>query len=335
MRKYLRSSTASIGFFVLFLLTGCKKEVAEPTSINPQEEEAISENFSGKFGRNSCRLKTLDWATVGIWQFHYNEKGLADQWIINYGPDLPLHTNAMIYDNQNRLIQSNEVYFGSNYEYRFYYIGKRLTRLTRTNIDFPDDATDFTFTYNWKGQNTRQDDNIHDQHVLMYYDAIGNCTQTDLYFGSDLIFSDLYTYNKPVRNPKSQIPGVDVGFPFYGTGGITDKWWFTSNKTIIYDNGNPILFNDYDPFKTRIKSGNKHLPITASYFDRVTESTVDITFDYDNCRRSQYWEYDGNSHDNKTADNDKIYEYTPSLWVRGSSKSIMEQIQKLKHQHKK
>jgi hypothetical protein len=102
----------------------------------------------------------------------------------------------------------------------------------------------------------------------MYYDAIGNCTRTDVYFGSDLIFSDNYTFNIPVANAKSHIPGVETGFPFYGHRRPYRQWWFSSNKTIIYENGNPILFNDYDAPRTVVNTGNRNLPGSASYYDR-------------------------------------------------------------------
>ena len=330
MKKNAFILTISLLLGVLFF-TGCQKEINESLE-GKSGDAAASENTSNKNQENSCRLINLDWPTIGIWQFHYNDKGLADQWIIDYGFGLPLHTNTMTYDENNRLIQSNEDFFGVDYVYQFYYAGKRLTRLTRTNVDFPDDVLDFQYTYDSKGQNTRQDDHNTDTHVLMYYDALGNCTRTDIYFGNDLYYSDNYTFYAPVRNPRQNIPGVEFGFPFYGTGGISDKWWFTSNKTIIYDNGTPFLFNDYDPNQTTINTGSNNFPGTASYYDRFTEGSIVITFDYDNCGGESVETNNRYSQGNRSIESNKT---TRPLLGRASAKSIKEQIQKLREQSKR
>lgn len=330
MRKYFINA-ATILVLSMILFAGCKKEVTDPGTINSEEENATLENNRNE--KNSCRLINLNWHAAGVWQFHYNDKGLADQWIIDF--DFGTIKETIYYDNHERLIRAEEDFFGvANYVYTFYYSGKHLTRITRANVDLPEDASDFTLAYNWKGQIIRQDDNILDQHVLMSYDAIGNCTRTDIYFGSDLVFSDIYTFNKPVRNPKQNIPGVDIGFPFYGTGGITDKWWFTSNKTIDAFAGTPTLVNDYDPSKTTIETGNNHLPFAASYYDRVSQSIVDISFDYENCGQNHHSGYDGNGHANKSPGYNDASDHKPSLMLRGSTNSILEQVQRRRDQKK-
>jgi hypothetical protein len=282
----------------LLVITGCQKQINEPPSSLPESTDAEQQARSrNDHGENNCRLVTLDWPTVGKWQLRYNRKGLADQWTIDYGSGSPLHTNAMTYDRNNRLVKSIENYFGSVYEYRFYYSHDRLTRVTRINVDIPEDATDFRYTYNRKGQNIRQDDDTHDQHVFMYYDALGNCTKTDIYLGTDLWYSDNYTFNASVKNPRSNIPGVETGFPFYGTGGLSDKRWFTSNRTVIYEaDGTPFVYNDYDPSRTVIRTNNSNLPTSARYYDRVSESSLTITLDYDNCGRGGGHGHDGGGH---------------------------------------
>jgi len=330
MRKHL-IITACILSVNMFVISSCKKETTEPLSVSEQED-IVSGRLANKNIENSCRLANFDWPGFGTWRFHYNDKGLADQWTIDFGFG-NIVEETMYYDENNRLIRAEEDFFGANYIYHFYYAGKRLSRLTRTNVDFPEDAFDFTYTYNSNGQNTRQDDNIHDQHVLMYYDPIGNCTRTDIYFGSDLWFSDIYTFNIPSRNPKLNIPGVETGFPFYGTANVPDKWWFSSNKGILYDNGNPIVLNDYDPALTTLNTGNHNFPGSASYYDRVTESNVNLSFDYENCAgvagRIQNRQRQVN-----TKERNNPTQYDPPQLLRSSSKSIKERVLKLREQYK-
>jgi len=276
--------SANASFLTLMLATvligSCKKELNTPTA---QTAEILGVSNHANV-ESKCRLVFLDWPTSSTWQFHYNEKGLADQWIIDYGFGSPLHINEMTYDDQNRMIQSKEVYFGGNYVIDFFYENNRVSRLRRASADFPDAMQDFIYTYNAKGENIRQDDNVNDIHVLMFYDAMGNCTTTDLYFGDLLAYSDNYTFEQSTRNPELNIPGVTIGFPFYGGSFISNKRWFTSNRTVILPNG---TFNEYDPAQTEINEGSHHFPLTANYYDLISQARINMTFDYENCNGSK------------------------------------------------
>ncbi len=318
-----------IGSFLLaaLFIAGCQKETMETKETTDNNTLDLSANNPRP---NGCRMTVNDWPTAAKFEFHYNAKGLADEWITDYGFGSPLHTNEMTYDNNNRLIQSKEFYFGSNYIYHFFYTGKLLTRLTRINIDNPADAVDFLYTYNNKGQNTRQDDDVSDQHVLMTYDNMGNCTRTDLYFGKDLVFSDIYSFSVPARNPRAAVPGVETGFIAYGTAGFDDKWQFSSNRTEFYDNGTLFLFNDYDPAQTTINTGNHNYPISATYYDRVTEAPITISFAYENCNGNGSIAKVGNPQGNTNIGIKNTIRQKRPLLIRGSQKSIKDQIQRMK-----
>jgi hypothetical protein len=241
----------------------------------------------------------------------------------------------MTYDNNNRLIRSDENYLGTNYVYQFYYTGNKLTRLTFTNIDNPAVIFDLSFTYNSKGQNTRQDDDISDWHVLMTYDDMGNCTRSDLYFGTQLQVSDNYTFDYPARNPYAAIPGVSHTFPFWGGNIIRNKRWFSSNRKEIYDNGTMYLINDYDPAKTTIVTGNHDFPTSATYYDRVAEDNFTNTFDYENCNGSGSNAKAGSSQTNINPGSKTSIKSTKPFLKMGSQKSIKEQLQKMVQQLKK
>src|SRR5262245_27152816 len=136
MRKHLIIA-GNILLLTLLVTTGCKKEVSESGPVDSQAENATTGSLANKNPESSCRLKTFDWPGFGTWRFHYNDKCLADHWTIDYGYGAVEET--MFYDNNNRLIRAEEDFFGAgNYIYLFYYTGKRLTRQTRTNVDFPE-----------------------------------------------------------------------------------------------------------------------------------------------------------------------------------------------------
>jgi len=322
--------------FSLAIGMGCQKEVTESTAKDESEDVAAAGNTESSYNKeNSCRLVSLDWSAggAGLWQFHYNEKGLADQWTIDYG--YGIIEEKMYYDRDGRLIKADENYFGSNYVYRFYYTGRRLTRLTRTGVEFPDDVQDFLFTYNKKGQVIRQDDDNLDAHVLMDYDHMGNCTRTDLYFGSDLFYSDNYTFEKSIKNPFLNVPGIEIGFLAYGGTYVSNKRWFTSNRTVIADNGVPVVYNDYDPSKTIPNTGRHNLPLSVNYYDRISDTSLDILFDYDNCDGRSGHQHHQHSQANKNMQaNSGIPQIHPVL-SRGSLKSLKEQADQLRRQQLK
>ena len=80
-------NTISLALFTVFLFVSCQKEIKESPAINTSKDGAVTLEIANKEEKNSCRLVSLDWSAggAGLWQFHYNEKGLADQWKIDYG----------------------------------------------------------------------------------------------------------------------------------------------------------------------------------------------------------------------------------------------------------
>ncbi len=311
--------------FSLLLFSGCRKETTEATA----SEKATASNLasSDNLHFNKCRLAYLDWPNFYTWKFHYNEKGLADDWIIDFGDGFPRH-HTMEYDKKNRLIKSHEHYNNTIYTYHFTYTVNRLTKVTWSNNTI-DEKGEILFAYNRKGQMIRQDAIPNDVHVRMFYDPIGNLTRSDIYLGSELYLSDLYRFDNSVRNPCLTISGVDYPFAFLG-GGLWNKQWFTSNRTIIYDNGSRFLLVDYDPSKTIIKAGYQHYPIAASYYDNATEGPAIFTFKYENCNGNGDVASAKFSQDKRAATNKNRNALRPLLY--SSQKQIKEQIKQLRKQ---
>lgn len=310
----------------LFVCAGCTKELKE-IDINKNGVD----NAFDRLHKDGCNLVTFDWVGASKWTFHYNEKGLADKWVIDYGDGFP-EIETMIYNRDNRLIQANQSYHGVDYVVSFIYTHNRVTQLIWTLVGSSDAPDVINLTYNYKGQMTRQDDVTFDTHTLMYYDLLGNTTRTDIYFGTDPYFSDIYTFDKPVRNALLLVPGIPFGFPFYGTANFLNSRWFTSNTGVAYDNGTPIIVNDYDPSKTVFKTGLFDFPRSVTFYDNITQAPA-----YNNLMYS----CDGNgdiadetfpqSNSNMLTAKQPVH-MGPMPLLRGSIQSIKNQIQKLREQ---
>jgi len=324
MKKNLLLPISTLLLTLVFFYS-CQKDLK--TNSDYPAQAAAKEN-----SKSECRLSYHDWPTAASFQFHYNANGLADEWIMDFG--YGTITETMTYDNNGRLIHAYEDFFGEPYEYDLVYSGRTLTHITRSPVNFPDFASTMELTYNSKGENIRQDDNVNDVHVIMEYDVMGNCTKTSLYFGTDLYYVDEYTFSLPARNPRAAVPGVNIGFPFYGTAGFTDKWTFSSNRTTIYDAGVPFLFNDYDPAQTTMNTGNHNYPVSADYYDIVTDANYILTYEYENCNGNSGITKIGNQR-NSNVNSNKVVKELPIQLLRGSAKSIKEKIDALRKQHRR
>ncbi|MFI5188018.1 MAG: hypothetical protein ACHQF0_14905 [Chitinophagales bacterium] len=211
MKKNLTITTGII-LIMLVLFTRCKKNAAPVSGENNSESAGIDNFFN-----NGCRLVHHEWQGAFIWDFQYNNKGLAYKWTIDIGDGFP-QTYTMKYDRFNRLIkdydtvENTAVYIDS-----YIYSGNRITEDKWTSGDGSSNG-DIVFTYNNRGQIAKTDDNINDIHSVLSYDRFGNCTQENLYYGSDLYFSDNYTFNVPIENPWRTIHGIDFAFPYTGVG---------------------------------------------------------------------------------------------------------------------
>lgn len=282
---------------------------------------------------NECRLTYWEWESQGIQTFHYNDKGLADRWTVDYGEG-SLITNAMRYDEKNRLTGSREDYFGSPYEYTFTYSGHLLTGIKRAGVENPADAQNWELTYNSLGQNISQYDEITDAHVRNYFDEMGNTKRTEIYFGDELWFSISYTFILPARNPHLNVPGIKIGFAFYGGTYFSDKRILTSNKTSIYDQGVEYVLDDYDPSKTIVQTGNHNFPYAVDYYDRISGTSIGMTYDYENCN-GKTGTQNAVAGRNPGFKSNRNFQPNSTLLLRGDPKQIKQRIGNLIKQIKK
>jgi hypothetical protein len=141
---------------------------------------------------------------------------------------------------------------------------------------------DIHYTYNYKGQMIKEDDDINEYHSRFYYDNKGFNTKTEFFIGTDLIYVSLLKFDIPNRNPYLAVNGVNYGFPSFSWP-LFDKRFNSAGTTILYDEGSPVVIWDDDPAQTVMQTGAAHYLNNAHYYEKVSETPYDITFTYQNC----------------------------------------------------
>ena len=309
-------------------LTSCKKESTQ-VSLPAENANQIDDLQVGN--NSSCKLTHNAWSYFFTWDFHYNNKGLADEWKID-GYSW-VENFKMKYDKFNKLTEATcyDAYDNLILTTSFTYSGNRVIKQTWVDI-LTGTSTEILFSYNNKGQIVREDGSD-DTHQLQTYDNMGNCTRSDYYIGSDLYFSDIYEFNSPVRNPLLTVSGVDFLFPYSGVG-YFNKLWFTRNLSIIYDGeGNAFVINDLGASKKDFNVGYQHFPISVHYYDEASASPLDFSFGYSLNGNNNF--ANSSPQGNSTTGTNKTIRHPRPILLIGSGKSIKEQLQELRKQYGK
>jgi hypothetical protein len=334
MRKHF-ITLGGVILSVLLLFSGCQKQINEPPP-SPQDTNLQTESQQNELqrrrGEDNCQFVHLDWGDGTFYHYHYNNKGLADEWVIDYGDGLP-DKYSMEYDRHDKLSKGKAFFTSSNntYNISFIYDGDKIVkekwRNTATNA-----VIETINTYNRRGQMTRRDDITNDIHARLFYNDQGNNSKVDFYQGDILIYRGIFTFNIPNRNPYLAVNGVPYGFPYY-TLGPWDERWETSDKIILYDgSGNGDVIIDYDPSRTRMQTGTHNYLASATYYDRVSQTSVTNTFTYQNCGEHHGDHHDDN-YDNRTSSNKSAQVSTINKLRRilsGPAKEIKKQLMQLR-----
>jgi hypothetical protein len=282
MKKNLLKILTGLVLTVL-LFSNCKKETEQlPIVVDVQDEQVAKHDDDDD---NKCQLRRVDFGNNQFYEFHYNRKGLADTWHIDYGGG-DFIDYQMMYNNRNRIIKTHLTQpFLGNVNYKFYYAGNFITRITGHDEASGELVADIYFMYNRKGQMVKQDDIAADYHNRYFYNNRGFNTRTDFYIGPDLFVESHNKYDIPNRNPYLAVKGLEFGFPFPEWQSF-NKRLLSQDSVILYDEGEPFLINDYDPAKTRIQTGIHNYVTHAYYFDRASfiHRNRNIIFTYQNCR---------------------------------------------------
>jgi hypothetical protein len=280
-KNYLRL----IGSFLVSLLfiTGCQK-VIQDQPFNSEIESLSKSDHEG--GKNECRMTfgtNTDPTYSQDWHFHYNDKGLADEWYIeNQG------IYKLEYDAGGRLKKSiyaiNDEVFFTTY---FFYQG-RNKKVVKEIVYFgtgTDIFDEIYHTYNGKGKLVKVQSFVNDYVALTKYSHEGSVLSNELFFGGTPVYSAFYTYNKHYKNPYQAIQGIDHAFPYYAPAYLfCSDWQFAGAKEVGYDeNGNPFTTFEYDASKTVWQAGHQNYPASATYYDLLSADWYPYKFEFENC----------------------------------------------------
>ena len=317
--------TYALMLFAGTILTSCKKENASAENTGVTNDLQVGNN-------SSCKLTHNDWPDIFTWDFHYNDKGLADEWRIAY-PYGYVQNFKLKYDRFNKLSKADAYDDFDNLIFTdsFTYSGNRLVSLKWADLLAGADG-DVLFTYNSKGQIIREDDG--GTHQDMTYDNMGNCIRADYYDGTYFYFSDRYTFENNVRNPLLTVSGVDFMFPYAGVG-FFNKLWFTNNLSIFYDtDGTEYVLNDFDVSQTVFTTNQQNFPTSANYYNKISQGPLDLTFGY-SCNGSDNFTNQGSAQSNNAmAANKPGLHQGPMLLRMGSAKSMRARVTELVKQMK-
>ncbi len=285
-KNYLKLITSFV--VSLLVITGCQKQINEPqsspaTDLQKDESQARGDHEEH---RNECRL-TESVVDGEIETFHYNHKGLCDEWNISSWALLKLEYNA------SGLLTKSRVYVGNEliYTIRFFHTGEKVNKEIWYDGNSENVADVVFYTFNRRGQNTRMESFVGDYYTLNTFDAAGNVTAWDFYSGGTRAYSSRATFVHRFKNPRRAISGIDYGFPFLNAAIFANPFCIASEKLIAYDeNGSPVVLYDYDPRRTSYRPASQDYPASGTFFDRVTNDWTSQAFDYENCG--------GRGHDN-------------------------------------
>ncbi|MGZ8540675.1 MAG: hypothetical protein ACXWV6_08515 [Chitinophagaceae bacterium] len=273
--------TGSILLLGLLLIPGCQKEIEEKITATSDNSEAElqSRGSHDRSNNNQCQFTHL--IVEGFEHvYHYNSKGLADEWHIDYGDGVYHDVFTMEYDKNSRLIKAWYHYDGAWVAtIDFVWKGKLITD---EHWDYSGFIFDVINIYNKKDQMIKRELS-YGHSAAIQFSPNGNTPKVDIFLNGELASRAEYTYYRPNKNPFLAIRGIPYGFPFVAM--IFSQWWETSDKTTAYENGVPTVLWDYDPAETKIQFGFQNYPSLITYYDRISNSVFTYGFEFQNCGR--------------------------------------------------
>jgi hypothetical protein len=314
----------SIILFVFVWITSCKKESSQSTSTGETNDLQVGNN-------SSCKLTQNAWGSWYTWNFHYDGKGLADEWKIDFGGGY-FWNFKMEYDKFNNLIEATgyDPYDNKIIVTSFTYSGNQIIKQIWTDLQ-GGPSSDVRFSHNTKGQMIKVEDILNDTHVFLTYDDKGNWIRSDYYIGSDIYYSDIYEYGIQARNSLLTVSGVDWPFPYYG-GAYFQKLCFSRNLSIVYDGeANQFVVNDLNASNEDVTTSLQNFPASIHYFDETSQAPFDLSFGYSCNGNSDISSQTAQG--NRTTNTSKTSKrLKPTLSI---GRSIKEQLQELRKEYTK
>lgn len=266
-------SLSTVMAFVLLFFTGCQKETQQ------KEESPFAENsLLGTANQNNQQCQLTHFNVEGFDnRFHYNNKGLADEWRIDFGDGVP-DVFTMKYDDNDQLSHAWYHYDGQLIASIEFEWSRNL--ITKEHWVFDSFQFDVVNIYDRKGQMIKRE--FSDGYsVVTTFSPNGNTPRVDLFYAGELFLRLDFTYNQPNKNPILAIRGIPYGFPFIAF--TFSKWWETSEKQTAYENGIPTVLLDMDPAQTVMQLGFQNYPSSITAYDRISSSYYHYDFEFQNC----------------------------------------------------
>ncbi len=326
-----RNYVKLIGFCLLaaLLSIGCRKETLQFNEENTAQSMAEKSNKA-----QGCRVTTNDIYNGLSDQHqidHYTYKnGLVDEWKTWYGMDYKLE-----YDAKGKLNVARG-YDGANLVYRiqFIYNNNRVIKEIWYEGNSNVVADDYRYSFDRKGQIIKAESTVLGYYTENVYTADGDLESWKFHDGGMPVVSGHYTYSNHYKSPlRGGTPGVEYNFPYANSTFGQTKWWYSSEKIMLYDEfGTASVYYDFDPVQTLWQTANYGNLEKVNYVDRQTATHFSVSFEYENCRDGG-----GNNNSNATSPSykgrNKLNPMT--LLQRNPSKSIKRQVKELRQSLRK
>lgn len=321
----------SLFLFSFLVITGCQKEIKEQPRSTQIESELKNSNDENK---NQCRL--TEFASNGEGEtFHYNLKGLCDEWYIaSYGAVLKQEYDATGQLKKSRWYDGDALI----YTIHFFYKGVNVNKEIWYDGSSSDVIDEVYYTYNQRRQNTRMESFFGDYYTVNTFDPIGNVSAWKFYVGGNLFYSVQSTFGNKhqYKNPRRAIPGLNYGFPYINAAVFSSTFCISSEKLVAYDeNGDAFVLYDFDVKKTTYQPASQNYPSAGTFFDLVTNDWLNQTFQYENCGGGSDNDYSKSQTGKPSTTSDASRINPMMLLKRNPAKSIKEQAMELRRQLKK
>lgn len=275
LRKYFARLTGLLSI-ILFCLS-CNKEIEEPTSISAQVSS------DSRSHRDDCRLIQAESTFPSLLNWTYNKKGLVDTYMADYmGGGYFKHEykhGRLVISRfmfENTVLTTIYFFYSKKYgvvDHEIWYDGDGTTKVKTDEV---------FYLFNHKGHVRKMVSTLLDYSSDLYYDYNGSLVKFKYYSGGQLNTAVEYTYYKRFKNPTGAIPGLE--YDYYSASGSysRNKWYSTSQKVTVYENGVPTVVSDQDPKKTVMIGNKERYPTHVEYFERSGD-VIEFDFTYDNC----------------------------------------------------
>ena len=278
MRKPLLPALSCI-LFAILLATGCQK--TKDVELVSDDNTELQQRGGD---REECRLTSFVWDNNSSEFFHYNKKGLLDEWKVEGNGGATFTSKfTMEYDHKGRLIKAKSYNGDVSDQCVFTYKNGRIVTENWTDPATGDLLAQTNITYNHRGWIIKKDDPVNQYYTTFEYDALGNNTQNDVVgYDGTIYVRFINEFKKPVRNAYTAVPGIP--YPFFWSNVVISPRQETSIDVLIPDE-NGVLFYLYDRSSEKsILIGNKYkLPAFQNHYDFVSQRWDPEVWNYDNC----------------------------------------------------